>query len=152
MKEERSELANRIKEYRKLRNMTAQDLSEKSGINLSTIKKYETDGRNPKIEQLQKIADALEVSVFEFLDIEIKSVSDILSLLNKMNESTSMNWVIDEETGKVSLSFEMSELNNVVCDYLLIKNDCTDTVIIEDQKAELDNRLKSLFINSKNIK
>lgn len=69
-----------------------------------------------------------------------------------MNESTSMNWVIDEETGKVSLSFEMSELNNVVCDYLLIKNDCTDTVIIEDQKAELDNRLKSLFINSKNIK
>lgn len=152
MKEERSELANKIKEYRKLRNMTAQDLSEKSGINLSTIKKYETDGRNPKIEQLQKIADALEVSVFEFLDIEIKSVSDILSLLNKMNESTSMNWVIDEETGKVSLSFEMSELNNVVCDYLLIKNDCTDTVIIEDQKAELDNRLKSLFINSKNIK
>lgn len=152
MKEERSELANKIKDYRKLRNMTAQDLSEKSGINLSTIKKYETDGRNPKIEQLQKIADALEVSVFEFLDIEIKSVSDILSLLNKMNESTSMNWVIDEETGKVSLSFEMSELNNVVCDYLLIKNDCTDTIIIEDQKAELDNRLKSLFINSKNIK
>lgn len=50
------------------------------------------------------------------------------------------------------LSFEMSELNNVVCDYLLIKNDCTDTVIIEDQKAELDNRLKSLFINNKNIK
>ncbi|MCI6165103.1 MAG: helix-turn-helix transcriptional regulator, partial [Lachnospira sp.] len=48
--------------------MTAQDLSEKSGINLSTIKKYETDGRNPKLEQLQKIADALEVSIFEFLD------------------------------------------------------------------------------------
>ena len=87
MKKERSELANKIKEYRKLRNMTAQDLSEKSGINLSTIKKYETDGRNPKLEQLQKIADALEVSIFEFLDIEIKSVSDILSLLNKMNLS-----------------------------------------------------------------
>ncbi len=152
MKEERSELANKIKEYRKLRNMTAQDLSEKSGINLSTIKKYETDGRNPKLEQLQKIADALEVSIFEFLDIEIKSVSDILSLLNKMNDATSMNWSIDDNTGKVSLSFEMSELNKVVCDYMLIKNDCSDTIVIENQKADLDYKLKSLFINSKTVK
>ena len=131
MKEERSELANKIKEYRKLRNMTAQDLSEKSGINLSTIKKYETD---------------------EFLDIKIKSVSDILSLLNKMNDATSMNWSIDDNTGKVSLSFEMSELNKVVCDYMLIKNDCSDTIVIENQKADLDYKLKSLFINSKTVK
>ena len=39
-------------------------LSIKSGINLSTIKKYETDNRNPKLEQLEKIAAALDVSVF----------------------------------------------------------------------------------------
>ena len=45
-----------------------EQLSEKSGINLSTLKKYATDNRNPKLEQLSKIADALEVSVFEFLD------------------------------------------------------------------------------------
>lgn len=152
MKEERSELANKIKTYRKLKNMSALELSEKSGINLSTIKKYETDGRNPKIEQIQKIADALEVSIFEFLDIEIKSISDILSLLNKMNDSTSMNWNIDDKTGKVSLSFEMSELNKVVCDYMLIKNDCSDFLVIENQKADLDYKLRSLFINSKTIK
>ncbi|MFQ8902665.1 MAG: helix-turn-helix domain-containing protein [Lachnospira eligens] len=41
------------------------------------MKKYETDNRNPKLEQLEKIAAALDVSVFEFLDIEVKSISDI---------------------------------------------------------------------------
>lgn len=63
-----------------------------------------------------------------------------------------MNWSIDDNTGKVSLSFEMSELNKVVCDYMLIKNDCSDTIVIENQKADLDYKLKSLFINSNSVK
>ena len=77
---ERSNLARTIKKYRKARKLAMEQLSEKSGINLSTLKKYETDNRNPKLEQLSKIAEALEVSVFEFLDIEVKSVNDIISL------------------------------------------------------------------------
>ena len=81
---ERSNLARTIKKYRKARKLTMEQLSEKSGINLSTLKKYETDNRNPKLEQLSKIAEALEVSVFEFLDIEVKSVNDIISLVNKI--------------------------------------------------------------------
>lgn len=150
MKEERSELANKIKEYRKLRNMTAQDLSEKSGINLSTIKKYETDGRNPKLEQLQKIADALEVSIFEFLDIEIKSVSDILSLLNKMNESTSMNWMIDDETGTANISFNINEINKSLCDYTLFNNN--EALIIEENKNQYSSFVKKLIMNNGKIK
>ena len=87
---ERSNLARTIKKYRKARKLTMEQLSEKSGINLSTLKKYETDNRNPKLEQLSKIAEALEVSVFEFLDIEVKSVNDIISLVNKMNIATDL--------------------------------------------------------------
>ena len=150
MKEERSELANKIKEYRKLRNMTALDLSENSGINLSTIKKYETDGRNPKLEQLQKIADALEVSIFEFLDIEIKSVSDILSLLNKMNESTSMNWMIDDETGTANISFNINEINKSLCDYTLFNNN--EALIIEENKNQYSSFVKKLIMNNGKIK
>ena len=78
---ERSNLSRTIKKYRKARKLTMEQLSEKSGINLSTLKKYETDNRNPKLEQLSKIAEALEVSVFEFLDIEVNSVNDIISEL-----------------------------------------------------------------------
>ena len=55
---ERSNLARTIRKYREARKMTMKQLSIKSGINLSTIKKYETDNRNPKLEQLEKIAAA----------------------------------------------------------------------------------------------
>ena len=52
---ERSNLARTIRKYREARKMTMKQLS---------IKKYETDNRNPKLEQLEKIAAALDVSVF----------------------------------------------------------------------------------------
>ena len=63
--------------------------------------------RNPKLEQLSKIADALEVSVFEFLDIKVKSVNDIISLVNKMNIATDIDWDIDNY--KVCISFKNKE-------------------------------------------
>ncbi len=111
---ERLNLA-RIKKYRKARKLTMEQLSEKSGINLSTLKKYETDNRNPKLEQLSKIAEALEVSVFEFLDIEVKSVNDIISLVNKMNIATDIDWDIDND--KVCISFKNKEINNCLKEY-----------------------------------
>ena len=37
------------------------------------------------------IQQALEVNVFEFLDIEVKSVNDIISLVNKMNIATDID-------------------------------------------------------------
>ena len=52
---ERSNLARTIKKYRKARKLTMEQLSEKSGINLSTLKKYETDNRNPKLNSSLKL-------------------------------------------------------------------------------------------------
>lgn len=52
---ERSNLARTIKKYRKARKLTMEQLSEKSGINLSTLKKYETDNRNPKLNSFLKL-------------------------------------------------------------------------------------------------
>ena len=141
-----------VRKYRTEKKISQERFAELCGLHRTYISDIECFRRSISLDNIQKIADALEVSIFEFLDIEIKSISDILSLLNKMNDATSMNWSIDDNTGKVSLSFEMSELNKVVCDYMLIKNDCSDTIVIENQKADLDYKLKSLFINSKTVK
>lgn len=62
---------NPIKQIRTAKKMTQQELSIKSEVPLSSIKQYETGKRNPKIEQLQKIADALEVSIDELLPCHI---------------------------------------------------------------------------------
>ena len=74
-------IGEKIKTYRKLKNMTQEDLSKESDLYVSTIKKYETGERKPKPDQLQKIADALGVSVTVFLDFNINTISDVLSLI-----------------------------------------------------------------------
>lgn len=139
---ERSNLARTIKKYRKARKLTMEQLSEKSGINLSTLKKYETDNRNPKLEQLSKIAEALEVSVFEFLDIEVNSVNDIISLVNKMNIATDIDWDIDND--KVCISFKNKEINNCLKEYAV---DCKkDNILIEKIETNYESTLTRLML------
>ncbi len=143
---ERLNLARTIKKYRKARKLTMEQLSEKSGINLSTLKKYETDNRNPKLEQLSKIAEALEVSVFEFLNIEVKSVNDIISLVNKMNIATDIDWDIDND--KVCISFKNKEINNCLKEYAVDYK--KDNILIE--KTETNNEstfTRLMLINDK---
>ena len=139
---ERLNLARAIKKYRKARKLTMEQLSEKSGINLSTLKKYETDNRNPKLEQLSKIAEALEVSVFEFLDIEVKSVNDIISLVNKMNIATDIDWDIDND--KVCISFKNKELNNCLKEYAVDYK--KDNILIEKTETNYESTLTRLML------
>lgn len=139
---ERLNLARAIKKYRKARKLTMEQLSEKSGINLSTLKKYETDNRNPKLEQLSKIAEALEVSVFEFLDIEVKSVNDIISLVNKMNIATDIDWDIDNY--KVCISFKNKEINNCLKEYAVDYK--KDNILIEKTETNYESTLTRLML------
>ena len=139
---ERSNLARTIKKYRKARKLTMEQLSEKSGINLSTLKKYETDNRNPKLEQLSKIAEALEVSVFEFLDIEVKSVNDIISLVNKMNIATDIDWDIDND--KVCISFKNKEINNCLKEYVVDYK--KDNILIKKTETNYESTLTRLML------
>lgn len=46
----RHSIGSKIQKYRKLKDMTQDELSKQSGIYLSTIKKYESGERNPKPE------------------------------------------------------------------------------------------------------
>ena len=139
---ERLNLARAIKKYRKARKLTMEQLSEKSGINLSTLKKYETDNRNPKLEQLSKIAEALEVSVFEFLDIEVKSVNDIISLVNKMNIATDIDWDIYND--KVCISFNNKEINNCLKEYAVDYK--KDNILIEKTETNHESTLTRLML------
>ena len=75
----------KIKTYRKMRGISQKMLGELAGgINEVTIRKYEAGDRNPKPDQLLKIADALGISINIFMDFDIETVSDVLSLIFKM--------------------------------------------------------------------
>lgn len=58
----------RIKAARKKANMTQADLAAKLGIPYQSIGQWERDIRNPKHETVQRIANALNISILELLD------------------------------------------------------------------------------------
>lgn len=115
----------KIRTFRLMHKVTQDQLSELSGINKSTIVKYELGERNPKAEQLLKIAEALGISINVFLDLDIKTVSDLLSLVFKMDEQLSLNFEAQtDESGEydyrtLKLSFQNDAVNQKLLTYML---------------------------------
>lgn len=122
------DVAKKIRKYRQARGLTQKALGDKCGINEVTIRKYELGDRNPKPDQLQKIADALEVSIFTFLDIDIKSVQDAVTVLLKMDDffdirfsgSTDQNDMIVPST--LTIHFRENDINNRLVKYAYAKS------------------------------
>ena len=121
-------IALKIKNYRKIQNMSQEELAEKSGINVSTIKKYEAEYRNPKPDQLIKIAEALNVSIYEFMDFEITTISDVMSLLTKLDKQTEMQIKGEKDSDgnyipeSITFSFSDNKINQSLAAYLYYKN------------------------------
>lgn len=59
----------RIKAARKAAGMTQKELGERLGLAFQSVAQWENDLRNPKIETLQRIADALGVHIFDLTGI-----------------------------------------------------------------------------------
>lgn len=57
-------VGDKIKEYRKKRGITQAKLAELTGIHPVSIRKYEAGMMEPRLPQLQRIADALEINAF----------------------------------------------------------------------------------------
>lgn len=145
----------KMKRYRKLRNMSQEELSEASGINVSTIKKYECGFRNPKVDQLVKIANALDISINAFVSFEITTVSDVISLLMSMDEQTEMCWKGEKDAegnyipDSISISFENSMINNSLAAYMkyrdakynISENSTTSTDSNESSHLQVDYSL-----------
>lgn len=61
-------IGEKIKCFRKEAGLTQKKLGEISGTSETTIKQYELGKRQPRIEQLEKIADALNLHILDLLD------------------------------------------------------------------------------------
>lgn len=92
----------KIKTFRNIRGISQNMLGQLAGIDGTTILKYELGSRNPKPDQLLKIANALGVSINVFTDFDIETASDVLTLLFKMDENVDMEIDGDkDEDGKL---------------------------------------------------
>ena len=138
----------KIKAYRKMRGISQKTLGELAGgINEVTIRKYEAGDRNPKPEQLLKIANALGISINLFMDFDIETVSDVLSLVFKMDEQLDI-----EFTGKknkkgeyapdsISLKFNNPAINDLLAKWARTRDLVQKTLDARDEfETEEDYR------------
>lgn len=67
------QISERIKAARKKAGLTQKQLGEKMGISYQAVSQWENDLRNPKIETLRAIANALEVPLRDLISVEDKT-------------------------------------------------------------------------------
>ena len=117
-----------IKYFRLARNMTQEQLAQDAEISFSTLRKYEANERNPKYEQLSKIADALGISVNLFMDFEIQSVSDLFSILFKMEGQTDLEIATSKDLANLSEDSDKPALSLSSADqtWFELSSDCSD--------------------------
>ena len=107
------------------------------------------DERKPKPEQLLKISQALGISINIFMDFDIHTVSDLLSLIFKMNEQLDLNFDSQKDTSgniipdTLTLSFKNPIINQKLSTYVSFLNKMTGSE--RDQYTqtlqELENQL-----------
>ena len=134
----------KIRAYREFRGLNQIQLAELSGINVGTIRKYELGLRNPKPEQLERIASALGLNVSIFLDFNIETVGDVLSLLFAIDDSVNLS-LSETENKKIILDFDNPMMQDFFKKWCQFKN------VYEKEKAEIlaiedeDKRQEELY-------
>ena len=152
-----NELPEKIKKYRKIKNMSQEMLAQVSGINISMIKKYECGIRNPKPEQLLKIANALGISINALYSHEIKTISDVVTLLINLDEQTALNISGEkDESGKyipdsIHMSFDDDKINDALTKYLTYKEGII-AIKTNSYPAEQNQQLTNLITSDATIK
>lgn len=123
----------KIRAYREFRGLNQIQLADLSGINVGTIRKYELGIRNPKPDQLEKIASALGLNVSVFLDFNIETVGDVLSLLFAIDDSVdlSLSDISNETEERIAFTFKNPTLQSFIKKWCEFKN------VYEKEKAEI---------------
>lgn len=151
----------KIKYFRNMRRLSQETLGQLAGINSATIKKYEYGIRNPKPDQLLKIANALGISINLFIDFDIETASDALSLLFKMDEQIDM--IIDgkkDENGNIDpktlfIRFKHPEINKRLSQFAKAKKAQENLIASErdfPSKETFQEELKQMNTTFEEIK
>lgn len=128
-------IGEKIKQARKKAGYTQKELGEKLGISQVRVAQYENGIRNPKIETIKKIAEALNVEIIDLIpgltklgdaiETDINAAQALLNKLPKMGlpeeiEKKYQEWAISTITEKQSRRNELEFLtsNNTIADYV----------------------------------
>lgn len=106
-------IGNILKKLRKEKKKSQEKLSELTGITCSSIKKYESGLRNPKIEQLKKISDALCVDVNVFYTTANSELDNLTASIVRLSEQGHIKYSIENDSIIIKMN-DSSELQRFI--------------------------------------
>lgn len=76
-------IGEKIKYLRKQRGLTQDQLAYKAGLHTITIRKYEAGQRTPRIQQIESLANALDINAIALQDMDFRfeTVGDIMGII-----------------------------------------------------------------------
>ena len=118
-------IGEKIRTLRNSRGYSQKLLGELAGgINEVTIRKYEAGDRNPKPDQLEKIARALGTSVIYFMESNKETGADVMALLMQLDRNVGLKFDYKVVAGKIdpasiNISFDNNHINEQLVEYIL---------------------------------
>lgn len=77
-------LGDRLKKYRKLRQLSIYDVERETGIHFTSISKYERDERQPPLDRLRELAGVYGVPVGQLIEEDNKLVDQLPQELREL--------------------------------------------------------------------
>ena len=139
----------KIRMYREIRKVSQVQLAKFSNINVGTIRKYELGIRNPKPDQLIKIANGLGINVSVFYDLNISTGGDVMALLFMISDITEIEFIGQDENGKfpknnVAIKFKNSFLKKMLSEWAEMKKNI-------DEMSEIANKQADKFVKENTV-
>lgn len=131
-------IGQRIKEARKSFGLTQRELAEKSGTATGTIQQYELGKRQPRLEQLQRISNALNVPLSQLVGTSDTIQEAVFEKLQKANDHLKASKEAEHPFTKMQ---EKMEAVKELCE---AQNLAAQSNAVEEQERE--KRKKELIV------
>ena len=137
------QLGRRIKELRKKRNITQQDLAEMLGVSYQAISRWENNITSPDITALPVLANIFNVTVDYLLDVNINENTQIIENIYKQSWELCVNQkhkeaqeLLEEKTKLFPNNYFLkNELLNIY--YVLMYDNDKEIYLLSFEKARL---------------
>ena len=132
------EFKDKLKEIRKDRNLTQEQLAKQANISVRTIANYESGKREPNVEILFKICNALNIEIHDLFDN-----NDIAEINKNKNSKIDETYSILKEIDTSLLEIKNKELKRCYERIDMLEKDYDKLLdsIMENRKLEIINEL-----------
>ena len=128
------EIGNKINQLRKLSGMTQEQLAEKIDVTRQTISNWELGETSPNPEQLKLLSKALNVSIDELLNNDVKSV-----IIDKVSNTEKLAGIIIKILKVIGILFVIYFIIGILAIFLFnVEKESSTETITSNQTTQLE--------------